>query len=67
MLVLSISSNNICLHRKIEENTNGRAIFMIVNVGRWASFYHIYDRQNVMASNISLSRPIWTWISMIEM
>ncbi len=36
----------------IKENINGRAIFVIVVVERWASFYCIYDRQNVPASDI---------------
>ncbi len=65
MLVISISSADLCLHKN-KENVNGRASFVIVVAERWASFYHIYDWQNVLASDISLSRPIWTWISMIE-
>ncbi len=51
MLVISISSDDFCLHPKIEENINGRAIFVIVVVERQASVYRIYDRQNVLASN----------------
>ncbi len=39
---------------------------MIVVVECWASFYRIYDRQNVLASDISSNRPIQTSISMIE-
>ncbi len=39
--------------QKIKENINGRAIFAIVVVERWAPFYRIYDRQNVPASDIS--------------
>ncbi len=62
MLVISILSDNLCLHRKPEKTINDRAIFVIVMVGR----YGIYDRQNVLASNISLDRPIWTWILVIE-
>ncbi len=30
MLVISIPSDNLCLHQKIVENINGRAIFVIV-------------------------------------
>ncbi len=67
MLVISISSDDLCLHKKIKENINGRAISVIVVVERWASFYRIFDRQNVPASDISENRPIWTWISMNEM
>ncbi len=67
MLVISISSDNLCLHKNIKENINGTAIFVIVLVERWASFYRIFDRQNVPASTISDNRPIWTWISMNEM
>ncbi len=66
MLVISISSDYICSHQKIVENINGRTIFVIVVVGLWASFNHIYDRQNVLASNISTNRPIWTRISEME-
>ncbi len=51
----------------IKENINGRAIFVIVVVERWAPFYRIFDRQNVAASDISKSRPIWTAISLNEM
>ncbi len=39
--------------KKNKENIDGRTIFMIVVVERWASFYRIYDRQNVPASDIS--------------
>ncbi len=53
MLVISILSDNLCLHQGIMENTNGRAIFVIVMIERWTSFYRIHDRQNVLASNIS--------------
>ncbi len=53
MLVISTPSADLCLHRNIEENVNGRAIFVIVVVERWASFYRIYDRQNVLAADIS--------------
>ncbi len=53
MLAISIPSDDLCLHCKIKENINGRAIFVIVGVERWASFYRIYDRQNVLASDIS--------------
>ncbi len=53
MLALSTASDDICLHRKNEENANGRAIFVIVDVGRGVSFYRIYDQQIVLASNIS--------------
>ncbi len=66
MLVISISSDDLCLHKKIKENINGRAIFVIVVVERWAPFYRMFDRQNVLASDISQNRPIWTWISMIQ-
>ncbi len=55
------------LAQKSKENINRRAVFVIVAIERWASFYRIYDRQNVPASDISRNRPIWTWISMIEM
>ncbi len=51
MLVISIPSADLCLQQKME-NVNGRAIFVIVVVERWASFYRIYDRQNKLASNI---------------
>ncbi len=37
---------NACT-KKIEENINGRAIFMIVAIERPTSIYRIYDRQNV--------------------
>ncbi len=67
MLAISIPSAGLCLHWKNKENIYGRTIFVIVVVERWASFYRIYDRQNVPASDISKNRPIWTWISMIEM
>ncbi len=67
MLAISISSDDKCLHEKIKVNINGRAIFVIVLVGRWASFYRIFDRQNVPASDISTNRPIWAWISVKEM
>ncbi len=30
MLVISILSDNLCLHKEIKENINGRAIFVIV-------------------------------------
>ncbi len=67
MLAISISSYDLCLHKRIKENINGRAIFVIVVVERWASFYGIFERQNVPASDISRHLPIWTWISMNEM
>ncbi len=53
MLVISIPSADLCLHQKIEENVNGRAIFVIVVVERWASFCRIYNQQNVLVSDIS--------------
>ncbi len=53
MLVISISSDYLCLRQKNFENIIGAAIFVIVMVGRWASFYRNYDRQNVLASKIS--------------
>ncbi len=67
MRVISISFDDLCLHKKIKEDINGRAIFVIVVVERWAPFYRIFDRQNVPASDISKNRPIWTWISVNEM
>ncbi len=51
----------------MQESIHGRAIFVIVVVERLDSFYRIYDRQNGPAADISLNRPIWTWISMNEM
>ncbi len=48
------------LTQKIKENINATAIFVIVVVERWASFYRIFDRQNVQASDISKNKPIWT-------
>ncbi len=53
MLVNSIPSTDLCLHQKIKESVNGRAIFVIVVVERWASCYRVYDRQNCLASDIS--------------
>ncbi len=67
MLAISIASDDLSLHQKIVENINGRAIFVIVVVERWASFYRIFVRQKVPASDISKKRPIWTWISVNEM
>ncbi len=68
MLVISIPSDNLCMHRKkIVENINGGAIFAIVVIERCTSFHRTYDRQNVLASQMSESRPIENWISMIEM
>ncbi len=66
MLAISISSDDLCLHKQIKDNIDGRAIFVIVVVERWASFYRNYDRQNVPASNTSEKTPIWTWISVHE-
>ncbi len=66
MHVISFPSDDFCLHQKIVENINVRATFAIVVIERWTSFCRIYDRQNVLASNISEQRPIWTSISMIE-
>ncbi len=67
MLAIPIDFNDFCLHKTIKENINGRAIFVIVVVERWALFYRIFDRQKVPASDISTNRPIRTWISMNEM
>ncbi len=67
MPAISIPSDDYCLYKKITENVDGRAIFVIVVVERWASFYRIYDRQNVPASDICKNMPIWTWIFMKEM
>ncbi len=53
MLVISISSADLWLHQKIEENVNGRVIFVIMGIERWAPFYRIHDRANVLASDIS--------------
>ncbi len=53
MLAISISSDDLFLHKNIKENINGRAIFVIVVVERGASFYRIFDWQNVPASDIS--------------
>ncbi len=53
MLVISILSADLCLYQKIKENVSGRAIFVIVVVERGAAFYRIYDRQHVLASDIS--------------
>ncbi len=63
---MSIPSDDICLHQNIVENINGRSIFVIIVIERWTTFYRIYDRQNVLASDISKNRPIWTLISKIE-
>ncbi len=52
MLVISIPSDNLCLHQEIVENINGRAIFVTVVIERRTSFFRIYDRQNDLASNI---------------
>ncbi len=38
MLVISISTDDLWLHQKIEENFNGRAIFVIMVVERLPSF-----------------------------
>ncbi len=67
MPAISISSDDLCLHKKIKENINGKAIFVIVVLERGASFYRIFDQQNVPASDISKNRPIWTCIFMNEM
>ncbi len=67
MLAISISSDDLSLHKKIKENINGRAIFVIVVVERWASFYRILDRWYIPASDIFKNMPIWTLISMNEM
>ncbi len=53
MFAVLIPSDDSCLHKKIKETINGRAIFVIAVVERWASFYRIDDRQNVPASDIS--------------
>ncbi len=53
MLAISSPSDDLYLHLIIKENINGRAIFVMVVVEHWASFYRIYDRQNVPASDIS--------------
>ncbi len=45
MLVIFIPSVDSYLHKKVEENVKGRAIFMIVVAERWASFNRIYERQ----------------------
>ncbi len=66
MLVISIPSADLSLHQKSDENVNGGATFVVLVIERWASFYRIYDRQNVLASDITYNCPIWTWISMIE-
>ncbi len=63
MLAISISSDDLCLHKEIKDNIDGRAIFVIVVIEHWASFYRIFDQENVPASDISKNRPIWTWIS----
>ncbi len=67
MLAISISIDDLCLHKKIKENIDGRAIFVIVLVERWASFYRVFDGQNIPASDISKNMPIWTRIFMNEM
>ncbi len=53
MPVISIPSDDLCLHQKIVETLNSRSIFVIVVIERWNSFYRSYDRQNVPALNIS--------------
>ncbi len=53
MFAISILSDNLCLHKKIKKNINGRTIFVIVVAERWVSFYRIFDRQNVQASELS--------------
>ncbi len=52
MFVIFIPSDDLCVHPKIEENVNGRAIFVIKVVERWASFYRLFPRQNVPTSDI---------------
>ncbi len=63
MRIISIPSADLCLHQQIEENVNGRVIFVIEVVER-CSFFRIYCRQIVLALDISKNRPIWTSISM---
>ncbi len=53
MLVISIPSDLLFLYQNINENISGTANIVIVVVGRWVAFYRVYDRQNVLASNIS--------------
>ncbi len=55
------------LAKRIKENLNDRAIFVIVVFERGATFNRIFDRQNVPDSDISKNKPIWTRISMNEM
>ncbi len=45
MLAITIPSDHFCLHPKIEESIDGRAIIVLVVVQRKASFERIYDRQ----------------------
>ncbi len=52
MLFISSPSDDLCLHQKIVENSNGRAIFVIVVIERWTSFYRLYDRLSALISNI---------------
>ncbi len=53
MLAIFIPSTELCLHQKNDESVNGRTIFVIVVVERWASFYRIHDRHSVLAADIS--------------
>ncbi len=53
MLVISIPSDDLRSHQKIVENINGRAIFVILVIERWTSFYGIFDWKKVLTSNIS--------------
>ncbi len=53
MLIISILSADLYLLQKLEETVNGRAIFLIVVADSWASLYLLYDRRNLLASDIS--------------
>ncbi len=53
MLAILIAFDGLCLHLKINESINDRADFVIVVVGRYTSFYRIYDWQIVPALDIS--------------
>ncbi len=53
MFAISISSDNLCLHKKINKTSMVEPVFVIVVAERWVSFYRIFDRQNVSASELS--------------
>ncbi len=63
---IMFTSKVFCLHVIMVGNLKENAIFMIAAVQRLVSLERVFDRLNVLFSNIFYNKPIWPNMFTIE-